>query len=287
MQYSNRIYFSLMTAFLAIFVTMASFSASARGGANGGGGSGISAEVERATAAFIQIVRQNPNIFEGVNADYLESFHPDILVTKDPIKFCNNLGDLDADSDSEQNYSRFNLAVWIAKDWFGKIFISGHERLVLAGLERSNEYQISNKLYSHRVQSFERENGTLKTMCDFGAYACDEFSKLQGRISSVIEMSASKIIDLKRAKLHLDMIEESAQIVLLVLKGHEEFRVTRHLFNFNNEQKLKDYNESMQMAYEKQFRPIFIEAIRVLEEDTLPPKCVKNKLFPFSPRSAK
>lgn len=135
----------LLSFFLTLTALNQAFASETDGPGGTGGGNMVAAEIQRATDEFIAIVRANEQLF-GIRASQLEIPGVQIRVTSKPILSCDGRSEFDAGS--TRNQSVFNRFNWLNQDsWLAKVHLAGHERLILLGLEKSNQYPISNRLF--------------------------------------------------------------------------------------------------------------------------------------------
>ncbi len=246
-------WFSVRVA-VTLIVTMLNSFAHA-GADTSGGGSGLAAEISRATEAFIVLVEKNPKLFSNISAKQLRALDPDIRLTG--AKITSASGDeLEAWSDSSLNYSQFNLQAWIAKDDWAKIQLAGHERLVLAGLENSNRYDISNRVYEVKIDQFVNLYGKVKDICSFGAGACESKQFFEAHILSILSSFMDQTIDKSTALENLKdtraVIESEIQV--LVLRYNQSLRLKT-----NRRAAAEKYNKQIRLAFEVHFNPIFVD----------------------------
>lgn len=215
------------------FAVIPTLSFAAEGGHSGGGGTGIAASITRATNDFISIVEDNPAVFPELDVRKLKAANPQILPTAQKINSCDGLATLEAVSDSAANKSVFNIEAWKQKtDVIEKIFLAGHERLVLLGYERSNQYPISNRVFALGLAGAKLERASSNS-CAWISDICADLEKLEDSVESTNvrfksrEISVDEaLISMKGQKLFADQILLRAQFLTarkfkLFKKGRE------------------------------------------------------------------
>lgn len=272
----------------SLLLTQSAFARNEEGGATSGGGNGIAAEIQRATDEFISLVRENPAKFPGVDPAVLQNMNPEILVTGKPISFCGKPGELDALSDREKNQSLFNFNAWVAKDWMAKVHLAGHERLVLAKYEASNRYPFSNKLYEIFLEKTERRIGKAKSICELSGRACRQLKDDDKMITDIVAMALDPAIGLsaERGIEHLNMNKLVIESEKLLLIGLKKIEIQRRWINLGNvEAEVAEYAEQVELAYESHFRPLFLEAERLIRESATAPElqCVQDEASSTQP----
>jgi len=241
-------------------------------GQDGGGGSGVAAEIERATNEFIRVVKDNPDIFQEVDPNQLEIADVSIKVTSGTIKSCASNAELEAYSYPEKNESVFNITSWMGKRrWFDKMLLAGHERLVLAGLEPSNRYHISNKLYEVKLKELGKKEP--QTPCSISPYAC--------RLKEDMEESLGNLIRLHRegsltAGEYSSLVESNKNVLevgKLSIIGFYKIELEKKWYIRDKAEKIVEYTELVDAAFSMHFNPIFEEAMEITPNE--PVTCVK------------
>lgn len=242
-------------------------------GRDSGGGSGIAAEITRATDEFIRLVRENPRHFPGVDANYLASFDPTIKVTGQTIEFCDKSGVLEADTNINAGVSRFNLSDWLTKDWKGKVHLAGHERLVLAKLERSNRYDISNRIFAVFNEQREKKFGPTQDLCSLGSQACAIKNRIISQVKIIIAGARTGEIRMNMAK---QFFAEQSVVGYIgvrtaILVRHGELRQN---WSFNREAQITEYAQQLTQAFEVFFDAMKADVYAALESLEQPNPCV-------------
>ena len=256
------------------------------GGVGGGGGSGLAGEIYRATNVFIEAVKNNPDIFKGVDPNALTSLvNPvthkpildprthkpvpvEILVTDDSIKTCVGDGTLDAHSDAAKGYSLFNVSAWASDDDMEKVQLAGHERLVLAGYEKSNQYNISDRIYDVEVKDLEKIYGSVPNICSFGHPACQDARQLNARIASAITAVKLGKWPADQASTVLDSLRLAEKNIILLMFAIKQDQLN-HRFFMTRRRAAKivaDYNARLNLAFASHFDPLFDELQKVIGE---------------------
>lgn len=233
-----------------------------KGNEGSGGGSGVAAEITYATDSFIATVKKHPNLFPGVDPEALSAMNPNIFIAHEPIQFCNKLGTLEAYSNKKGNYSRFVLSSWLGKTWEEKVLLAGHERLVLAGLEKSNQYHISSKLYDAKIQELEAKYGEAESICSISEYACAETKKVERHFVGIVENVRTGGYGVPTAKKLFQMAKLALDSMILSTIEQKQIEIDREIFGVNKEARKKEVEEKTMLAVGKHFRPM----IRQLEQ---------------------
>lgn len=245
--------------------------ANAQEGSEGtGGGSSVAAEITRATNSFIEMVKQNPDLFVGVDPVKLRNMRAQVLVTSQPILVCQNQAELEAWSDINSNYSKFSLPAWLTKGELAKIQLAGHERLVLAGYEASNTYDISNKVYEVNIRNLERQYGSTSDICDFGERACLYKKNIENHIASILNGYVAGNITPDGAE---ELLGGVSTLMHMQINGLVSRAVTDHGFKWS-EKRYDSYKVRLGIAFQKHFDPLFKEANKIISENTQKEKCV-------------
>lgn len=232
--------------------------ANAQEGSEGtGGGSGVAAEIVRATNTFIKAVENNPDLFVGIDPVKLRSIKAQILVTGHAIQICKNQGELEAWSDVQSNYSKFSLPAWLGKDELSKIQLVGHERLVLAGYEASNTYDFSNKIYDVETRKLESLYRDAPEICSFGKEACAGKIELEKQIAQIVRVSGKLTAYgcLKLLRRVNEIIDIQADATAL------------NSAEYHNKKRFEAYNAQVHLAYNKHFGPILNDARKLITQD--------------------
>lgn len=256
---------------IVLLSTVAALSAFANsecsGGSCGGGGSSVAAEIQRATDEFISAVRTNPKMFPGIDAEVLARLDPEILVTAASISHCNSDAKLDAVSDFRKNQSKFNASSWLSKSWLEKVHLAGHERLVLAGYERSNRYTESNKIFSVDLQNREKQFGAAKDLCDFGVKSCQFKKTFTDALSRLLSGVNSGEVRANVADYMLDGERDVAQMQVLLLVGLKKIEIQRRWINLKDPAvEVEEYRHEVQLAYDHYTRPLLQEVNNLIKE---------------------
>jgi hypothetical protein len=138
-----------------------------RGGAGPGGGRGFAAEVQRVTDIGIAIVEANRDQFAGVNVDALKAVNDPVQIIVSPaeIRSCEGLVKFDALSANlnvdgmKLRLSEFDRSAWLGKDSLERLQITIHERFVITGYEKSNQYSLTNKVTA--IQKAKEESASV------------------------------------------------------------------------------------------------------------------------------
>lgn len=237
-----------------------------------GGGSGTAAEITRATEAFIQAVEKYPNLFPQVDPSTLRDVNPQILVSASSIKLCNGRGQLDAYSDATKNFSVFSYSDWAKKSWIEKVQLAGHERLVLAGLEESNKYSLSNKIYDTRIQDLIAVYGKPQDPCTLSATACKETRELELILADIAEAIQNKRVSARGAKILLNALELNIESTILLVTGLKEAELEKKAMGQSRREKIiKEYEERVRLAFENHFVVRVAEVRRMIEASQTTP----------------
>lgn len=266
----------LLTVSLAMSLLAAqpAFSVS-DGGATSGGGSGIAAEIQRATNEFIRMVEVNPGKFPGIDPQILKTIDPEIRVTGKPIDFCDQGGSLEAYSDLGKVQTTFHLGSWAKKSWLEKVLLAGHERLVLAQYEKSNRYPFSNKVYEIDRENQEKNTGPIKGICELGERSCEFAKDAEAGIGMIISGFGAGDLTQSEGKSLLDDEQTVIEMHLVLLAGLKKIEIQRRWINFGDPQvEVVKYEQQVRLAYENHFRPLLLEAKRMIDESAPEPKCV-------------
>lgn len=230
-----------------------------------GGGSGTAAEITRATDAFIQIVEKYPHLFPQVDSSALKAQNPQILVTASGINLCNGLGRLEAFSDIDKNLSVFSYGAWVKKSWIEKVQLAGHERLVLAGQEDSNKYSLSNKIYDARIQDLISSYGKPQDACALSAVACKNAGEIELSIARIAEGFRNGDFSQAGAERLLKNTEANVESTILLVVGLKKMELEKRTMVQNRAKALATYQDTVRLAFESQFRPMFEEARSLIE----------------------
>lgn len=268
---------SVLVAVVILFSPLYSFSRVGPGGT--GGGSGINAEIQRATDAFISVVAASPDLFPDVDPHKLVNVRARITVTAKQIESCDHNAILEAYSDRDQNKSVFNLSAWVAKSWIEKVLLAGHERLVLTGYERSNRYNLSNRIYDIQPSAMAEKTGTAPDICDFGEFWCKFKSNADLMIAKLASDVSKGTLTTESAKALLKMQENSITGQIDSLVAIKAIEIEKSPFSFlgNPQSELKAYENKVRFAFESHFRPIFKEAQKAVKGLSPDVTCIELK----------
>lgn len=235
-----------------------------------GGGSFHAAEVSRATEAFIELIEQNPQLFPEVDPRLLRSLDPEIKITTDKIEVCESIDQvprgrrkaiLDAFSDTKANTSVFHLGTWLSRGWIEKVQFAGHERLVLAGYERSNRYSISNRVFQAELNRVLDREFTDTDFCGLFYDGCGFIQMLEKQVEDVVELRRSREIKIEDATMALDdfkvLLSSSIRGQIVAYKA----KLQKQLIHFTRpEKKIERYSQLVRAAMMNHFKPILDEA---------------------------
>ncbi|RYZ92708.1 MAG: hypothetical protein EOP06_03455 [Proteobacteria bacterium] len=187
-----------------------------KGNEGGGGGNMLAAEITRATTEFISVVRNNIELFPELNADRLADQRISILITTEVIRSCDGIGEFNAVSRKEELTSTFNAASWLSQPtWLEKVRLAGHERLVVLGLENSNRYEISNRIFEAglnqgpgSIESFRNDacsgsRGKAKAAC------LDSVAEADRKIKELVMQASAGQLSIAVARIQLNALKTS------------------------------------------------------------------------------
>lgn len=126
------------------------------------------------TQKFIQLVEDNPSYFPGISANELRNLRVQVTPVRALIKICGKPSTLDGYTDVKLRETIFTDDRFSGMSPTAALVFAGHERLVLAGIEKSNSYPYSSRIYD----ILEKQRGKGKDfyppsfICRWGPFAC-------------------------------------------------------------------------------------------------------------------
>lgn len=263
---------------LAITLATQSTFAIQQFGQERGGGSGLAAEIARATSDFINIVRNNRSQFPGVNPYLLERLHTEYVIVNATIRNCETNGELDAYTDKSTGKTTFNRKRWVEKTWQEKVHLAGHERLVLAGLEESNQYNLSNMVFLTDDLGKIKNKSQVSSVCEFGKHVCVRTKDIENNLSELFKFYEDGDFSSSDFAHYTDSYKGVVESELLIAIGLKAIELEKSFFTSKKEQKLADYRRKLELALNYNFMPYWNKASRMrINNGPTPVKCVEIK----------